>query len=960
MLNRLNKINRHSQRGKYRINHCSFFYEITPNYSINKKMTQKTMKLSLITAIAYLTTIVLLAQNPVVKIDFDQSGRQSSEVSEPDYTPWVVASGITSSISINGVTFKVTRVGDKGDALGSNWYKTGIQAPSYARLVCDGLTVKGTTANEGGQIELRISGLITGTHTLLAFLNVVDSETFTYSPVDISVNGSQVMDNVIPSIRALKTADAKSAYLSFQATAGTDVVILFAAERSGTETFKNVMLNGFELNTANIFNQATNPTPKHNNEHVELNSGNALLGWTPAINSVSHNIYFGTDLVSVDAANTSSPLYKGNQPKANASYQVNGLYTGETYYWRIDEVLASNEVVQGNIWRFRPAQLAFPDAEGYGRFARGGRGGKVVAVTNLSDSGPGSLREAVTNDIGPRTIVFDTSGIIQLNSRLVLSQPYVTVAGQTAPGKGICIRSAPFGITGNDAIVQHVRVRLGGGNTFDGMGLTGADNSIIDHCSISWTIDESFSSRSGRNITLQRTLISEALNAAGHANYPVGTEHGYAASIGGDVGSFHHNLLAHCYGRNWSLAGGLDGSGAYAGRMDITNNVVYNWGSRTTDGGTKELNFVNNYYKPGAGSKIFVAVNQQNEGTGSGMQQIYFNGNVMPGYFDETNQTAGRKFTNTTGVTISYNNFVNIPFFPSYVTAQTARNAYKIVLSDVGCTQPQFDDHDQRMITETLAGTYSVTGSVTGKKGFPDNQADSGGYENYPVINRDANWDTDYDGLPNWWETIKGTNINSASGDFSDTNADTNLDGYTNLDDYLQWMSLPHYESPTGNKVSVNIQKLSRGFTSGVSYSVSNAINGTISLVADVVEFTPTANGLGSFDFTVTDNTGGTMTRKVNIVSGYSLLATDNNSTSKTGVIIWPIPNKGSFYISIVNNVAAAEFKIYDILGKEIKKGTLNGNSPENINLHSKGVFIVKVIDTATKAVLHIQKIVVQ
>ena len=905
----------------------------------------------------------VFAQNPVVKIDFDQSGRPTSEVSEPDYTPWVVASGNTSSITANGVTFKVTRVGIKGTELGTNWYKAGLQAPDYARLISDGLTVKNGTANEGGQIELRISGLAAGNHTLLAFLNAVDSPTTnTFSPIDILVNGSLVVDNLIPSVRALKTADAKSVYLNLEATAGTDVVILFAAETSGTENIKNVMLNGFELNTANIFNQATNPIPAHNNEHVELNSGNTILSWTSAINAASHNIYYGTNLAAVEAATTTSPEYKGNQIETNASYPVNGLYTGTTYYWRVDEVLANSEVVKGNIWRFRPAQLAFPDAEGYGRFARGGRGGKVVAVTNLNDSGPGSFREAVTNDIGSRTIVFNTSGIIQLSSRLVLNQPYVTVAGQTAPGKGICIRSAPFGITGNDAIVQNIRVRLGGGATFDGMGLTGADNSIIDHCSISWTIDEAFSSRSGKNITLQRTLISEALNAAGHQNYPAGTQHGYAATISGDVGSFHHNLLAHCYGRNWSLGGGLDANNFFAGKLDITNNVVYNWGSRTTDGGANEVNFVGNYYKPGPGMELQrYALTMDHENDFAGMQRAYFNSNVMPGFFDETNQEFGRRSRLSNGVTINYETFVDTPFFPSYVTTQSAANAYKIVLSDVGCTQPEFDDHDQRMITETLGGTYSAVGSVTGKKGFPDNESDVGGYENYPVINRDANWDTDQDGLPNWWETIKGTNVNSATGDFSDANADANLDGYTNLDYYLQWMSQPHYSSPTGNKVSVNIQKLSRGFTSGVGYAVSNIINGTASLVSDVVEFTPTANGLCSFDFTVTDNAGGTMTRKVNIVSGYDLsLSTENNAKTSIGITVWPVPNKGSFSVSMENDGAAAEFNIYDILGKEVKKGILNGNRQENINLQSKGVFILKVSDPSTKKVLHVQKIIVQ
>ncbi|MFC4392421.1 T9SS type A sorting domain-containing protein [Flavobacterium quisquiliarum] len=925
-------------------------------------MLKNYLKLSVMATMLCLITPMsnIFAQNPIVKIDFDQSGRPKAEVNDPDYTVWVIASGNTSTYTENGITFTVTRVGDKGDALGTNWYKAGIQAPYYARLVSDGVTVKGTTANLGAQIELKISGLQTGEHTLLAFFNNVDSPTGNnFSPIDISVDGNLVVDNLIPSVRALKTADAKSTYLKFQATAGNDVIILLAAETSGTENVKNFIFNGFELNTPNIFYQATNPNPKQNDEHVELTSGGKLLQWTVAANAVSHNIYFGTDQTAVTNATTSSSEYKGNQALANTSFQVNGLYTGETYFWRVDEVLA-NGVEKGNVWRFRPAQLAFPDAEGYGRFARGGRGGKVVAVTNLNDSGPGSFREAVTNDIGPRTIIFNTSGIIQLQSRLVLSQPYVTVAGQTAPGKGICIRSAPFGVTGNDAIVQNLRVRVGAGPTYDGMGLTGADNSIIDHCSISWTIDESFSSRSGKNITLQRTLISEALNAANHQNYPAGTEHGYAATIGGDIGSFHHNLLAHCYGRNWSLGGGLDGSGAYTGKMDITNNVVYNWGGRTTDGGTKEVNFVNNYYKPGAGSKIFVAFNQQNEGVGTGMQQCYFNGNVMPGYFDENNQTAGRK---ASGNTVSYENFVNTPFFPSYVTTQSAKNAYKIVLSDVGCTQPEFDEHDQRIITETLNGTYSAVGSVTGKPGFPDNEADVGGFETYPTVVRDANWDTDQDGLPNWWETIIGTNVNSAIGDFSDANADTDQDGYTNLDKYLQWMSLPHYETTQGAKIDINIQKLSRGFTSGVSYAISNVVNGNATLNTNIVAFTPASNGLSSFEFTVTDSEGGTMKRKVNIVSGQTVhLGTEEiTKTTKDSFNVWPIPSNGTFSVYVDNEeTEISDLKIFDISGKELLKQKIRGNTQETIQLHSKGVFIIKLMDPQTKKTKYIKKIIVQ
>ncbi len=280
---------------------------------------------------------------------------------------------------------------------------------------------------------------------------------------------------------------------------------------------------------------------------------------------------------------------------------------------------------------------AFPTAEGYGRLASGGRGGRVLHVTNLNDSGPGSLRDAIERS-GPRIVVFDVSGLITLESRLIIrsTNSNLTIAGQTAPGKGICLRKYNFGMLGaTNVIVRYVRVRPGNlsGATLDGMGMASSDHCIIDHCSISWTLDEAFSSRGAKNITLQRTLISEALNEAGHKKYPPGTQHGYAASIGGDIGSFHHNLLAHCAGRNWSLAGGLSKPAhTYAGRLDLRNNVVYNWKNRTTDGGAHEVNFVNNYYQPGPATKWFYALNAQYGGF-PGTQRYYFEGNVMPGHF---------------------------------------------------------------------------------------------------------------------------------------------------------------------------------------------------------------------------------------------------------------------------------------------------------------------------------------
>lgn len=430
---------------------------------------------------------------------------------------------------------------------------------------------------------------------------------------------------------------------------------------------------------------------------------------------------------------------------------------------------------------------AFPSAEGHGRLSMGGRGGRILHVTNLDDSGPGSLRAAVESD-GPRTVVFDVSGLITLESRLIIrkTNSNLTLAGQTAPGKGICLRKYNLGMMGaSNVVIRYLRVRPGNlsGTTLDGMGMASSDNCIIDHCSISWTLDEAFSSRGARNITLQRTLISEALNDAGHKKYPPGTQHGYAASIGGDIGSFHHNLLANNCGRNWSLAGGLSKpKNEYAGRLDIRNNVVFNWKSRATDGGAHEVNFVNNYYQPGPATTFFLALNAQYGGF-PGSQRYYFAGNLMPGHFGLTNQEAGRKASTERGGSLptEYSPWSEKEFFPSYVTTQSAAESYTNVLADVGCNFPALDDHDRRIINEVGSGRTTFKGGKTGLPGLPDSQDDVGGWDNYPEVRRAADWDTDGDGMPDTWE--KAHDLNPQ--DPSDGNKDLNGDGYTNIEKYL-------------------------------------------------------------------------------------------------------------------------------------------------------------------------------
>jgi len=870
-------------------------------------------KLSSALVAILLAVTVAVAQE--IKVDFNANNRPVSEGWDTAYTSWNTNSlwfpgGDVISNTFSGVTFTFRRVGPTGSALRPDRYALGLTTAGWnAKLVSDGIQVEPphiTNVVGSGQsparIELTISNLPAGPHTLLTWHNTWQNPSpYTFSPLNIYVNGVQVITNLPVSNRVTNNADAAYSYVSFVADGGANVtVVAYEASVDFNVTDANPCIDGFELNTPNFKFKANKPSPANGDEHVDADATkNVLLYWTKAAIAVTNRIYFGTSSNAVYSATLASLEFKGNQTATNLL--VTNLSSLATYYWRVDQIDSTNGVTKGDLWMFRTRHLAFPGAEGYGRFARGGRGGVVVVVTNLNDSGPGSFRDAVTGNYGPRTIVFDVSGLITLQSRLVLNSPYITVAGQTAPGKGICLKKWTMGLSGaSDAIVRFIRSRPGrtlqtitvdeysdgtpgtpvsatAAVSVDGMGMQGSTHSILDHCSISWTIDEAFSSRSAKNITLQRTLISEALNKALHPNYIfldnlAGAEHGYAASVGGDVGSFHHNLLAHCYGRNWSMAGGLDAANYFAGRLDFNNNVVYNWGSRTTDGGAMEVDFVANYYKPGPGTTLVpYALTMNHEDNFAGSQRCCFTNNVMPGYFDESNQTVGRRSVVSGGVPVpTYETFVATPFFPSHVTTQTALGAYKQVLSDIGCNLPFFDDHDARIIRETLNGNHTYTGSVTGKKGFPDVETDVGGWEDYGTATRLADWDTDNDGLPNWWEQIKGLNANSAPGDFSDSNGDPDGDEYTNLEDYLNWLALPHFDCTNSTPIDIDLTQFTRGYTNNTPvYFVSVPTNGTVTLIGNnrTARFTPSVitNALGSFRFSVVDAQGYSLTNTVNL-----------------------------------------------------------------------------------------------
>lgn len=421
--------------------------------------------------------------------------------------------------------------------------------------------------------------------------------------------------------------------------------------------------------------------------------------------------------------------------------------------------------------------LAFPGAEGYGRFAVGGRGGRVIEVTNLNDDGPGSLRAACDAE-GPRTVVFRVGGVIELKSRIIIHNPYLTVAGQTAPGDGVCVKGYSFGCLGaHDVIIRYVRLRVGdeSGKTLDGMGARSCDNVIFDHCSISWSIDEGFSSRQAKNITFQRCIIAEALNLSVHSHYAgTGKGHSFAASISGDIGSFHHNLLAHCAGRNWSLAGGLDKAGHLAGRLDIRNNVVYNWAHRTTDGGCRELNFVNNFYIPGPASRVFTLQKPDRGDPGRGMR-IYMAGNVLEGY-PKINAD------NWMAAVLDPEDLPKVrsdrPLFEPFVTTQSPEEAYASVLADVGANLPKQDAVDLRILQDVKKRSYTFVGSKSKLRGIIDSQTDVGGWP--PYRSAEAPVDSDHDGIPDAWELQHGLNPK----DPSDAARDSG-DGYTFLEKYL-------------------------------------------------------------------------------------------------------------------------------------------------------------------------------
>jgi len=411
---------------------------------------------------------------------------------------------------------------------------------------------------------------------------------------------------------------------------------------------------------------------------------------------------------------------------------------------------------------------AFPGAEGFGAYTIGGRGGKVFLVTNLNDSGPGSLREACDAE-GPRIVVFRVGGVIELKSRIRIENPFITIAGQTAPGDGICLKNHPFQITEtHDVIVRYLRVRPGDEvpEEMDAIAVTGCEDVIIDHCSTSWSNDETLSvTRDPDRITVQWCMITESLNRSHHRK----GAHGYGSLISGEQGgvTYHHNVYAHHNSRNPRPTADAD---EYGFILDFRNNIIYDWGSTAgyNHGECLQMNYVGNYLKSGPSTQ------DDEYGTafkvGGAATRMFLADNYIHGFPDKNrdNWLMMRLPQDLTDAEVRSLNAPQ-PFAAGPIETDPVQTAYQRVLESAGATLPTRDAVDARTVEEIKTGRGKII----------DSQAEVGGWPQYKGGPAPA--DTDKDGMPDEWEKKHGLD----AADASDNNKDADLDGDTNIEEYL-------------------------------------------------------------------------------------------------------------------------------------------------------------------------------
>ncbi|MCK5368686.1 MAG: pectate lyase, partial [Cyclobacteriaceae bacterium] len=397
---------------------------------------------------------------------------------------------------------------------------------------------------------------------------------------------------------------------------------------------------------------------------------------------------------------------------------------------------------------------------------------------------------------GFRTVVFRVSGNIELESPISIKNPYISIAGQTAPGDGICLKNHPLSIDANQVIVRYIRVRLGdvSGKGYDAVGGRYIKNVILDHVSASWSVDECMSIYRCDSLTVQWCMISESMFLSKHEK----GNHGFGGIWGGNYASYHHNLLAHHASRTPRFAAGT-------GHTDYRNNVIYNWGYNSAYGGsyrdpaperahfnTFKINMVGNYYKPGPATKpgeiserICEPYNYKNDITNYG--KWFVADNVMVGSPSVTKDNWQGVHPQGGKDHIVYAK-LDEPWSAMSINQQTAEEAYQAVLENAGAVLPNRDAVDTRIAKEVRGGfaTYEGIGyhdrvkvaDKSKKTGIIDSQNDVGGWPE--LKSTDAPKDTDHDGMPDAWEKKNGLNPNDA-----DDGNKMAKDGYTMLEKYI-------------------------------------------------------------------------------------------------------------------------------------------------------------------------------
>jgi subtilisin-like proprotein convertase family protein len=548
---------------------------------------------------------------------------------------------------------------------------------------------------------------------------------------------------------------------------------------------------------------------------------------------------------------------------------------------------------------------AFPGAEGAGGFAIGGRGGDVYHVVNLNDSGPGSLRNGITSTFGSRTIVFDVSGAINLYSPLKINNPYITIAGQTAPGAGITIQGLTTSVeNSHDMVVRFLRCRPGDiYEPFfqdDSFHFRGVTNSIADHISASWSIDEVLSTTYSTNISVQWSMIAEPLNHSAHLmdnGGPGFQAHGYGSLIryGSGAVSYHHNLYADNYSRNPRPGDNI--------RLDFINNVVCNWGifagyneddaADNPAGYTNFLNYIGNYFIAGSNTTA-----NPNIAFASGVPDPTFTQIYQATNFIDTNAFNIVLDGTDTGWGMFSGLLTQLgsptPMPEIQVTTNSPAFAYEQVLAFAGAsvagvtaagtpaagTSLLRDPVDTNIITNVRNKSGQIIDFISSNS-FPGVYLSTnfgmtyGGYSNaasywvgqgltnfvgvnpWPVLDSAPQpLDSDGDGLPDYWEiTLAATGVTSMNPAVPNNNH-SNPDGYTDLEHYINWLAAPHALTISNTPVAVDLYALV-GLTGNLSFGVTNGTNGIVTLGTDghTATFMPTNNyfGFASFGFSVTN-----------------------------------------------------------------------------------------------------------